>query len=426
MTVIDARQQQRYDTAANWATVNPLLLAGELGVESDTNKVKIGDGNSLWNSLLYVEVEPISINDIADVNISSTPSEGTTLIYNSNTNEWVPGPVIGYLDPSTDTYYDDVTLLLKFNGVAGTSNFNDSSSFNTPLTIQGTPIHSTTQVKYGYTSGFFNNTIATAQGLRVLAANNQGFPFGSAGLTIDTWVYVEATSSTNMQFFYSIPFSIYFVKSTSTTYYPVVTWSYSGSAPSASLSPPTAFRNSIPVNTWVYLSACKDSTSVRVYINGVKIAEDTANGSLPIYSSSPPIMYLGTSTTTNTVTSVGFKGYIDDFRITKAVARYTTDFTPPLVEVPSSSVTSPTLIYSIKEHSDVNITGIPSNGQTLVWDGATSQFILGDITGKKITNTAAPTSATDTGSTGEIRYDSSYVYVCTATNTWVRSPLNTW
>lgn len=38
----------------------------------------------------------------------------------------------------------------------------------------------------------------------------------------------------------------------------------------------------------------------------------------------------------------------------------------------------------------------------------------------------APSSASDTGTAGEIRYTSDYIYVCVATNTWKRSPLTTW
>lgn len=51
---INARQRQKYDTSTNWATNNPILLAGEIGVESDTNKIKIGNGTSKWNNLEYV------------------------------------------------------------------------------------------------------------------------------------------------------------------------------------------------------------------------------------------------------------------------------------------------------------------------------------------------------------------------------------
>ena len=45
--------QLRNDTAANWTSVNPTLLVGELGVERSTNKIKIGDGSTAWSSLSY-------------------------------------------------------------------------------------------------------------------------------------------------------------------------------------------------------------------------------------------------------------------------------------------------------------------------------------------------------------------------------------
>lgn len=50
---INTRQQQKRDTAANWTTNNPILLAGEFGIESDTNKMKVGDGTTAWNNLEY-------------------------------------------------------------------------------------------------------------------------------------------------------------------------------------------------------------------------------------------------------------------------------------------------------------------------------------------------------------------------------------
>lgn len=45
--------QLRRDTAANWATVNPTLAAGELGIEADTGKVKFGVGSAAWAALPY-------------------------------------------------------------------------------------------------------------------------------------------------------------------------------------------------------------------------------------------------------------------------------------------------------------------------------------------------------------------------------------
>lgn len=48
-----AKIQIRRDTAANWTSVNPVLAIGEQGYETDTNKMKIGDGVTAWNTLAY-------------------------------------------------------------------------------------------------------------------------------------------------------------------------------------------------------------------------------------------------------------------------------------------------------------------------------------------------------------------------------------
>jgi len=45
--------QIRRDTAANWTASNPRLASGEFGYETNTNKLKIGDGTSTWNALSY-------------------------------------------------------------------------------------------------------------------------------------------------------------------------------------------------------------------------------------------------------------------------------------------------------------------------------------------------------------------------------------
>jgi hypothetical protein len=47
------RIQVRRDTATNWTSTNPTLFAGEIGFETDTGKMKIGDGSTAWASLAY-------------------------------------------------------------------------------------------------------------------------------------------------------------------------------------------------------------------------------------------------------------------------------------------------------------------------------------------------------------------------------------
>ena len=52
--VVAQRMWQRRDTAGNWSSVNPVLAAGEIGVELGAEiKFKIGDGSTPWNGLAY-------------------------------------------------------------------------------------------------------------------------------------------------------------------------------------------------------------------------------------------------------------------------------------------------------------------------------------------------------------------------------------
>lgn len=55
---------QYIDSAANWQNRNPVLGAGQLGIESDTDRVKWGDGETAWNDLDYkLENEDAVISD---------------------------------------------------------------------------------------------------------------------------------------------------------------------------------------------------------------------------------------------------------------------------------------------------------------------------------------------------------------------------
>jgi len=45
--------QLRNDTASTWASSNPTLAQGEVGIESDTKLIKVGDGSTAWNDLDY-------------------------------------------------------------------------------------------------------------------------------------------------------------------------------------------------------------------------------------------------------------------------------------------------------------------------------------------------------------------------------------
>lgn len=64
--------QVRRDTAANWTSVNPVLHQGELGLETDTGKVKIGNGSTVWTSLAYGPAGLVQQNGTQPVVIDNT------------------------------------------------------------------------------------------------------------------------------------------------------------------------------------------------------------------------------------------------------------------------------------------------------------------------------------------------------------------
>ena len=56
------RIQIRRDSSQNWEINNPVLLQGELGYETNTECLKIGDGQTEWNSLPYLVCGPGSLD----------------------------------------------------------------------------------------------------------------------------------------------------------------------------------------------------------------------------------------------------------------------------------------------------------------------------------------------------------------------------
>ena len=52
-----AKLQINTKTSADWTTSNPVLLSGEIGIESDTLRMKIGNGNDRYSDLVYTDAE---------------------------------------------------------------------------------------------------------------------------------------------------------------------------------------------------------------------------------------------------------------------------------------------------------------------------------------------------------------------------------
>lgn len=70
-TTVPVKMAQRRDTAANWTSANPTLLAGEIGIESDTLKWKVGTGSTAWTSLGYIPAFSLSAYPLVNADIAS-------------------------------------------------------------------------------------------------------------------------------------------------------------------------------------------------------------------------------------------------------------------------------------------------------------------------------------------------------------------
>ena len=78
---LNIRIQNKYDTADNWKTVNPVLKTGEIGFD-DLGRAKVGDGVTSWNSLNYInDVEKLVAQTDTTTNEFNIAPTGDKRIY---------------------------------------------------------------------------------------------------------------------------------------------------------------------------------------------------------------------------------------------------------------------------------------------------------------------------------------------------------
>lgn len=86
--------------------------------------------------------------------------------------------------------------------------------------------------------------------------------------------------------------------------------------------------NLFSLNTWNHVAVCRSGTTTTLYLNGVSVGTTTASP-----ANSTNFVYVGANLVGTSV-YWPLNGYIDDFRLTKGIARYTSNFTPPTAPFP--------------------------------------------------------------------------------------------
>jgi len=197
----------------------------------------------------------------------------------------------------------------------------DRSGINNLDTIGNAQIDTAVK-KYGTGSIEFDGS---GDYLKIL--QNDGLELGSGDYTIECWVNISAAANVGGIFSKGLPSTLntstWSLEFNTTNNY--VSWYVQA----ASISYIITGSQNIKTSNWIHIAVTRSGNDTKLFVNGVQDGS-TYTGGYTIATGGD--LYLGTgfyAPTTRTIT-----GYIDDFRITKGIARYTSSFTPPDAALP--------------------------------------------------------------------------------------------
>jgi hypothetical protein len=222
-----------------------------------------------------------------------------------------------------DPYFSNVSLLLHGDGTNGSTTIVDNSPSPKTVTAVGNAQISTAQSKFGGSSLLFSP--GQSNPLSVPASSDlQLSP--ALDFTVEAWIYLNSNRTFN-----------YFVSKggaatrewafaagpTNLTFY----WSTNGSAGGDQVVSRAA---TLPLSTWIHVAAVKHGSAIKLFKDGVQAGSDGAFTS--IYNGNGTF-WVGRFMDYTSINH-DLDGYIDDLRITRGVARYTNNFTPPTAPFP--------------------------------------------------------------------------------------------
>lgn len=236
-------------------------------------------------------------------------------------------------DPSTigDPNFANVTLLLHMDGSNGGTTFTDSSG-NCTIAANNTTT-STSVKKFGTASAYFS---ATSSYLYVSSATTGVADFGTDDFTVEMFVY---RTTTGRDIFFDTR------QSAQSTGYLLIATPSSGNNLQIDIDGTTYNSTAtIATNQWVHIAASRENGTVRGFIDGTLVSTNSDSTSITDGTNGtyPPLIG-ATGNPWATASTVNMDGYIDELRITKGVARYTSNFTAPTA---AFSNTGPTLDLS--------------------------------------------------------------------------------
>ena len=250
-----------------------------------------------------------------------------------------------------DPYYGAVSLLLHGDGADGSTQIIDSSVNPKTVTVNGNAQISTTESKFNGSSLKFDGSGDYVE----VNGTNTSLEMGGDSWTVEMWIYQIARPSNAATIYDSLGLNgaatnAIRIRIDSLGYLKFLRYSSTVLSSSAA----------IPLTTWTHVAVVKDGSTLNVYLSGALVGSigDTVtytNGLnrpiLGVDGYSPP--------------TAAFNGYIDDLRVTKGVARYTANFTPPTQPFQSLSVRDPQF-----NAVSLLLKGDGTNGSTTIFDSS--------------------------------------------------------
>ena len=249
-----------------------------------------------------------------------------------------------------DPEYEYVLALLRMNGNNFASVFIDESKYKRNISVLGSIYTDTSNKKYGSASGAFREL--SPNGGLILPTDN-AFAMGADDFTIESWVNNSSLSGAAFQNIatYGSAFEgawqLYFVEGNfaGDGPYLVFAYGYIDANNAFQLDAIISEYSSFGVGTWRHIAFTREGNVGRLFVNGIAqvdiltntTSHDFASRTITQIESTPKLeIGLGKLNPTDTAYTDFFYGRLDDLRITRGVARYTADFTPPTAELPAS------------------------------------------------------------------------------------------
>lgn len=229
-----------------------------------------------------------------------------------------------FVDEAPDLWASKiVTLLLHMDGANGSTTFTDSSSYTNSIFNFGNATNSTTQQKFGTASGHFDGTANSALQAQAVSIGDVTVDF-----TVDFWVFPTSQTGTQTLFenFSGGSFQSYLVQMVTDGATGMNIELFSSSAGTSwDIANGTVVGN-VQLNVWSHFAFEQLGDYLLIFVNGNLTFSIFNNLGLKGYAGNP-VFCIG-STAANTQ---GYIGYIDEFRYTNGLARWTSSFNVPIV-----------------------------------------------------------------------------------------------